>query len=86
MSMPCGQRVVHASHEAHNQMACDSSTSRSAPRCTSRITWLGSRSISGPMGQPVLHLWHWKQAPTAVPLCRATSSVNPLPVHWTTLP
>ena len=53
MSISMGQRVVQASHEAHSQIACDSSTSSSAPRCTSRMTWLGRRSMSGPIGQPV---------------------------------
>ena len=74
MSMPIGQRVVQASHEAHSQIACEPSTSASAPRWTSRITWLGSRSMSGPIGQPVEHLWHWKQALTGVPLRAARPS------------
>ena len=74
MSMPIGQRVVQASHEAHSQIACDPSTSASAPRWTSRMTWLGRKSMSGPIGQPVEHLWHWKHALTGVPLRCWTSS------------
>ena len=73
--------MVQASHEAHSQIACDPSTSSSSPRCTSRITWLGRKSISGPIGQPVLHLWHWKHALTGVPLRCSTSSANSLPFH-----
>ena len=53
-----GQRVVHASHEAQSQMACDWSTSASWPRWIKRITWLGRKSDSGPTGHPVEHLWH----------------------------
>ena len=71
--MPIGQRVVQASHDAHSQIARDSSTSPSRPNCTMRITWLGARSMSGAMGQPLVHLWHWKQAPAGVPLRRQTS-------------
>ena len=43
ISMPIGQRVVQASHEAHSQMACDSSTSASAPSCTSRMHLAGQQ-------------------------------------------
>ena len=78
-----GHRVVHASHEAHSQIACDPSTSSSAPRWTSRITWLGRKSISGPIGQPVLHLWHWKHALTGVPLrcCDLGGQIAAVPLN-----
>ena len=81
MSMSIGHRVVQAWHEAHSQIACDWSTPSSWPRWTIRITWLGSRSISGPTGQPVEHLWHWKQAETGVPLFRSTSSAKAESFH-----
>lgn len=73
MSMLIGQRVVQASHNAQSQIARDESTSSAIPSCTSRITWLESRSISGPTGQPVEHLWHWRQTLTSVPLRLWTS-------------
>ena len=81
MSIPIGQRVVQASHEAHSQIACEPSTSASAPRWTSRMTWLGRKSMSGPIGQPVVHLWHWKHALTGVPLRCWTSSRKPSGCH-----
>ena len=34
--------------------------------------------MSGPIGQPLVHLWHWKQALTGVPLRRSTSSRKPV--------
>ena len=77
MSISIGQRVVQASHEAHSQMACESSTSALGAQMDQPHDLAGKQVHLRSDGQPVEHLWHWKHALTGVPLRRSTSRRNP---------
>jgi len=57
-----GHRCVQIRHPTQLQsvwLESSVSTASSSPICTSRITWLGVRSMKRAIGHPAVHLPHW---------------------------